>query len=91
MLPFTSKRYHSPSQPQGNHQHFPVPALLGQERVPLAAVIWMSHETLLSSLPVVRGEKRREGWEAEAGEKQPLLITEVLTPPQSCVGSGMDG
>lgn len=62
LLLFTSRRYHSHSQPQGNHQHFPVPALLGQASLLLAAVIWMSHKTLLSSLPVVGGEKRREGW-----------------------------
>lgn len=90
LLPFTSRRYLSHSQPQGNRQHFPVPAVLGQASLPLAAVIWMSHKTLLSSLPV-GGEKKREGWEAEAGEKWPLLVTEMLTPPRSCVGSGMDG
>lgn len=89
MLPITSRRYHSHSQPQRNCQHFPVP--LSQASLPLVAVIWMSHETLLSSLPVVGGEKRREGWEAEAGEKWLLLIMEVLAPPWSCVRSGTDG
>lgn len=83
MLPLTSKRYHSHCQPWGS---FPVPALLGQA-LPLAAVVWMSCGALLSCLPVAGGEKRREGREAEAGEKRPSLIT----PPQSCVGSGMDG
>lgn len=62
MLPLASKRYRSRSQPRGNCRHFPVPALLGRASFPLAAVIWMSHETLLSSLPC-GGEKRREGRE----------------------------
>lgn len=62
----------------------PVPALLGHASLLLAAVIWMSPGTLLSCLPVA-GEKRREGREAEAGE----IIQ--ITPPRSCVGSGMDG
>lgn len=62
MLPLASQRYRSHSQPRGN---FPVPALLGQASLPLAAVVWMSHETLLSCLPVAGGDKRREGREAE--------------------------
>lgn len=85
MLPLASRRYRSHSQPWGN---FPVPALLGQASLLLAAGVWVSHDTLLSCW--WRGEEEG-GREAEAGEERPLLITEVLTPPRGCVGSGMDG
>lgn len=85
MLPLASQKVPSP---------FPAPGKLpsaSPARPGIPPAGWMSQETLLCCLPVAGGEKRREGREAEAGENRPSLVTEVLTPPRSCVGSGMDG